>query len=209
MMESVRTATHPVSPAPDKRGTSAQIVQKVCQSLCEDWLFVCLWAHSRSFIYLLHNITISSAVMMFTLTSPSRAFPDHTTNMCVKVSGGFLCRSAEWCVWGLPFRLFTVCGRSALQPLSELSQSSVVLAGWTMCPRVCQVKGHYCRSLFVVSNLNLFICFLFYISIFGGNFLPLNPCWHVISKETKKKKKNQQRYLLAMILTFSPWCLWH
>lgn len=35
------------------------------------------------------------AELMFTLSSSSRAVSDRTANMCVKVSGGFLCQSAE------------------------------------------------------------------------------------------------------------------
>lgn len=35
------------------------------------------------------------AELMFTLSSSSRALSDRTANMCVKVSGGVLCQSAE------------------------------------------------------------------------------------------------------------------
>lgn len=129
MTVGVRTATHHVSPAREKRGTSVQNVQKVSLShTCKQGVFVV----ARRAL---------PAALMFTLSSPSRALSDHTANMCIKVSGGFLRQSVECCVWGLRPGLFTMCGRRALHPLSECSQSSAVPAGRAVCWRMCQVWG--------------------------------------------------------------------
>lgn len=156
MMESVRTATHPVSPALERRRTNVQNVQKVCNPLmCQ----VCSQICSSSFIFSwLHATSYPSPSQwwLFTLSASCRAVFDHAANMCVKVSGGFLCRSAEWCVWGVPSRLLAVCGCSTLHPLSEHSQSSVIPAGRTVCPTVCQVSSHSYRVLFF--RVVVFVC---------------------------------------------------
>lgn len=134
-MASVKTATHPVNPALETRRTSVQRVQKVSESLAWPWC----WYTS--------DTAVSLAVIMFTVClfffSSSRAFFDRAANMCVKVSGGVLCQPAERCVWGLPSRLSAVRGCSALYPLSEHSKSSIIPAGWTVCPAVCQVWSQF------------------------------------------------------------------
>lgn len=98
MTECVRTATNPVSPALEKRKTSVQNVQKVCHSLMQIMIikdYICMLSGLQSFIFSWLHISSSFAAMMFTLSSSSRAVSDRTANMCVKVSGGFLCQSAE------------------------------------------------------------------------------------------------------------------
>lgn len=131
-MGSARTATHPVSPALDRRRTNVQNVQKVCH-----WFIVFKLFQTSAACCLSSELTM----MTFIFCHLSfRAIFDHAANMCVKVSGGLHCQSAERCVRGVPCRLFAVCGRSALHPLPECSQSSVVPTGWAVCSRVCEVR---------------------------------------------------------------------
>lgn len=145
--------------------------------------------------------------------SSRRVVPDRAANMCVKVSRGFLCRAAERCVWGLPSRLFAVCGRSALHPLPEHSEGSAVPAGGTLCPTVCQVRGqsYFYRIWRVHAHkdpvmLQLYpesdYCPLEKLKEFnpGGKILLKSHVWCPFDEPKKKKKA-------AIILTYPSWCL--
>ena len=196
MAVSARTATRPASPALETRSTGVQHVQKVCESLlCQVVL---------SAVSCFHGYTTSyPAVMMFTLSSSShRAVLDHAANMCVQVSGGVLCQPAQRCVRGLPPRLFTVCGRSSLHPLPEHSQGSVVPAGRTVCPAVCQVRGQAFSLIVFLDHIYLLLHpETLWVGLYLCSFLTLCQMFDTSSKESEIKC--QETYLPAFAFDVS------